>query len=61
MLPVFGGVLVALLLLVFCVFSFSFCILFVVSVSVFFASSLSLDFQVLDFALTVVILDFIGT
>ena len=38
-----------LLLLVFCVFSFSFCMLFVISVSVFFASSLSLDFPIFRF------------
>ena len=61
MLPDFGVVLVTLLLLVFCVFSFSFCMLFVVSVSVFFASSLSLDFRVLDIAKVMVTLDFTGT
>jgi hypothetical protein len=36
-------------LLLFCVFSFSFCMLFVISVSVFFASSLSLDFPIFRF------------
>ena len=49
MLSVFRGVLVTLLLLVFCVFSYSFCMLFVISVSVFFASSLSLDFPTFRF------------
>jgi hypothetical protein len=49
LLPVFDGVLVTLLLLVFCVFSFSFCMLFVISVSIFFASSLFLDFPTFRF------------
>ena len=56
--PVFGGVRVAHLLLVLCVFSFISYVLLVVFVSVFIASSLSLDSSVLDFALTVVTLDF---
>ena len=44
MLPISGGVQVAYLLFIFYVFSFGFVLLFVVSVSVFFALSLPLDF-----------------
>ena len=65
LLPFFEGVRVAHLLLVVCVFSFISYVLLVVHilvfVSVFIASSLSLDSWVLDFALTVVTLDFTFT
>ena len=59
--PVFGGVRVAHVPLVLCVFSFISYVLLVAFVSVFLASSLFLDSWVLDFALTVVTLDFTFT